>query len=53
MIEVRYKGQLIDPKDIKVTWEDCFGNLHTDTIEDYASSYANEQIGIVEAGASW
>lgn len=42
--EVRYKGQLINPKDIEVTWEDCFGSMHTDTIEDYASSYANYEI---------
>lgn len=53
MIEVRYKGQLIDIKDIEVTWTDCFGELHTDNIEDYASSYANEEIGRVEAGESW
>ena len=51
--EVRYKGQLIDPKDIEVTWEDCFGSVHIDTIEDYASSYANYEIGRVEAGESW
>lgn len=51
--EVRYKGQIIDPKDIEVTWSDCFGELHTDTIEDFASSYADEEVGIFAAGESW
>ena len=51
--EVRYKGQVIDPKDIEVTWSDCFGCLQTDTIEDFASAYAAEEVGIFAAGESW
>lgn len=42
--EVRYKGQLIDPKDIEITWLDCFGGFHTDTIEDFASSCAAGEV---------
>lgn len=53
--EVRYKGQLIDPKDIEVTWSDCFGELHTDTIDDLCFFYASEELdtSLFPSGESW
>lgn len=53
--EVRYKGQLIDPKDIEVTWSDSFGELHTDTIEDLCFFYASEELdtSLFPSGESW
>lgn len=51
--EIRYKGQLINLNDIELVYSDCFGDLHTGSIEDYASDYASEEVGIALAGEGW
>lgn len=51
--KVWYRGIEVNPKDIDVQWSDCFGELHAGSIEDYASDYANEAVGITEAGEGW
>ena len=54
VVKVLYKGKEIPLKDITVVWTDCFGELqHPGTIEDYASDYAAEEVGIAEAGEGW
>ena len=53
VIEVKYKGKVIDINDVEVTWTDCFGEKHIDSIEDYASDYAQQEIAIAEAGEAW
>ena len=53
VVKVYYKGKEIPMNDIKVDWTDCFGYLHSGSIEDYASDYATESVGIAEAGESW
>lgn len=51
--QVKYKGRVIDINDVEVIWTDCFGEKHIGKIEDYASDYAAEQVGIAEAGEGW
>ena len=51
--EIRYKGQIINLKDIELIWSDCFGDQHTGDIEDYASDYAAEEVAIALAGEGW
>ena len=53
VVKVYYKGKEIPMNDIKVDWTDCFGELHNGSIEDYASDYANEEVGIALAGEGW
>lgn len=53
LLKVLYKGKEIPMNDIQVDWTDCFGDLHTGSIEDYASDYAAEEVGIAEAGEGW
>ena len=53
VVKVYYKGKEISINDIEVDWIDCFGDLHNGSIEDYASDYATEQVGIVESGEAW
>ena len=51
--EVRYKGQIIDPQDIEVTWSDHFGERMHGSIEDYGASEYNDAWGECEAGEGW
>ena len=51
--KVWYKGVEVNPKDIDVQWTDCFGEPHNGSIEDYASDYASEEVGIALAGEGW
>jgi hypothetical protein len=53
VVKVYYKGKEIPMNDIMVDWKDCFGELHTGSIEDYASDYAGEEVAIAEAGEGW
>ena len=32
IVEVKYKGELINKKDIEVTWSDCFGEPRMDSL---------------------
>lgn len=50
IIKVEYNGKTIDEKDVLVTWRDCFGYPQVDSLKDFASSYAAEEVGIAEAG---
>lgn len=51
--EVKFKGQIIDPKEIQVTWSDHFGTIMNGSIEDYGSSEYNDAWGGCEAGEGW
>ena len=42
--EVKYKGELINKKDIEVTWSDCFGEHRIDSLEDFIRQYTDEQV---------
>jgi hypothetical protein len=45
MITIKYKGQIVDPKDIEITWVEYFYNgfiEKTGNIEDYAQSKYSE-----------
>lgn len=53
VIQVKYKGEVIDINEVEVTWTNCFGSKYIGSIEDYASDYAAEQVGIAEAGEAW
>ena len=49
LLKVYYKGKEIPMNNIKVDWTDCFGELHSGSIEDYASDYAAEEVATTEA----
>lgn len=51
--EVRYKGQIIDLKDIELTWTDHIGEVMNGTIEDYGSSERDDAWAECEAGEGW
>lgn len=45
MITIKYKGEVIDPKDIEITWVEYFHHEFiekTGNIEDYAQSKYSE-----------
>ena len=44
ILEVKYKGKLIDKKDIEVTWSDCFGKHRVDLLEGFIRQYTDEQV---------
>ena len=44
MITVKYKGEVIDPKDIEITWSDCFGEPSVDSLEGFIRQYTDEQV---------
>lgn len=51
--EVRYKEQIINQKDIQVTWSNHFGERMHGSIEDYGASEYNDAWGECEAGEGW
>ena len=51
--EIRYKGQIINQKDIEVTWSDRFGEKLTGSIEDFGSDNYQEGYAECEAGEGW
>ena len=44
IVEIKYKGELIDKKDIEVTWLDCFGEPIVDSIEGFIRQYTDEKV---------
>lgn len=46
IVEVKYKGKLIDKQDIEVTWSDCFGEHRVDSLEGFIRQYTDEQVAI-------
>ena len=44
IVKVKYKGELIDKKDIEVTWSDCFCEHRVDSLEEFIRQYTDEQI---------
>ena len=44
IVEIKYKGELIDKKDIEVTWSDCFGEPRIDSLEGFIRQYTDEQV---------
>ena len=53
IIKVEYKGKIIDEKDVFVTWRDCFGYPQVDSLADFASAYASQEVDIVESGENF
>ena len=53
IVEIKYKGELIDKKDIEVTWSDCFGEHRVDSLEGFIRQYTDEQVAIEMAGEEW
>lgn len=51
--EIRYKGQIINQKDIQVTWSDRFGNKITGDIEDFGMDNYREGYAECEEGEGW
>ena len=51
--EIRYKGQLVNLKDIVITWTDHFGDVKNGNIEDYAWSKTDDALAEFEAGEGW
>lgn len=44
ILEVKYKGELINTKDIEVTWSDCFSEHRVDSLEGFIRQYTDEQV---------
>lgn len=44
IVEVKYKGELIDKKDIEVTWLDCFEKHRVDSLEEFIRQYTDEKV---------
>ena len=44
IIQIKYKGELIDKKDIEVTWSDCFDKHRVDSLEGFIRQYTDEQV---------
>jgi hypothetical protein len=53
IIQIKYKGELIDKKDIEVTWSDCFNEHRVDSLEGFIRQYTDEQVAIEMAGEEW
>ena len=53
ILEVRYKGQKINPKDIEIDYTDSWGDKLTGSIEDYGADQWNTAWAECEAGESW
>lgn len=53
ILEVKYKGKIIDTKDIEVTWSDCFGEHRVDSLEGFIRQYTDEHVAIEMAGEEW
>ena len=53
IFEVRYKGQKINPDDIELVYDDCWGEKFTGSIEDYGTSMARGAWAECEAGEGW
>lgn len=53
VLEVKFMGQIIDPKDIQVTWSDHFGTIMNGSIEDYGYSESCDAWAECEAGEDW
>ena len=53
IIQIKYKGELIDKKDIEVTWSDCFGEHRVDSLERFIRQYTDEQVAIEMASEEW
>ncbi len=44
IVEVKYKNEIIDKKDIEVTWSDCFNEHRVDSLEGFIRQYTDEQV---------
>ena len=53
MIEIRYKGNIIDSKDVEILWTDSFGEINRGSIEDYGHDNYSEGYAECEAGEGW
>lgn len=47
------KGKEIDLKDLVIVWSDHFGRPKCGTLEDFASSRAEDAVSENEAGEGW
>lgn len=53
MIEIRYKGNIIDSKDVEILWTDRFGEINRGSIEEYGNDNYSEGYAECEAGEGW
>ena len=53
IFKVRYKGQKINPDDIELVYDDCWGEKFTGSIEDYGTSMARDAWAECEVGEGW
>lgn len=53
ILEVRYKGQKINPNDIKIDFTTFWGEKLTGSIEEYGADQWNSAWAECEAGESW
>lgn len=44
IIQIKYKNEIIDKKDIEVTWLDCFGEHRVDSLEGFIRQYTDEKV---------
>ena len=51
--EIRYKGQIIDPRDIEMIWYDHMGNELKGDLDDFGCSRAEDAVEEHEAGEGW
>jgi hypothetical protein len=53
MIEIRYKGNIIDANDVEILWTDRFGEINRGSIEEYGYDNYSEGYAESEAGEGW
>ena len=53
MIEIKYKGEFIDSKDVEILWTDRFGEINRGSIEDFGYNTYREGYAEHEAGEGW
>lgn len=53
MIEIRYKGNVIDANDVEILWTDRFGEINRGSIDDYGYDNYGEGFAECEAGEGW
>lgn len=53
MVEIIYKGEFIDSKDVEILWTDRFGEINRGCIEEYGYDNYSEGYAECESGEGW
>lgn len=48
ILEVRYKGEVIDNHDVEVQWKDIYGTVHKGSILSYGKSCAWDEADMLD-----